>query len=436
MAHSSNSLMEKIRVYSVPLILGVISAFLWANIHWESYYNFINFKVIGSIDVRFLINDIFMVFFFAVAAIEITMSLLPGGSLNPIKKAVNPLCATVGGVVSPVAVFFILNTLVGAPELARGWGIPTATDIALAWLLARIIFGVGHPAVSFLLLLAIVDDGIGLGIIAIFYPNPDIPAQPIWLLSTAAGMAIVYVMRRFHIRSFVPYLIIGGLFSWFGLFNAGLHPALSLVLIIPFLPHVRKQSGVSTSCTVPKSEESTFRETSKDDSSSLLNCDADKPTDDSLLDCDPEDAGDSYRFGHSTLLDCEIKFRSFVDFGLFFFGLANAGVQFTSMHTVTWIVLFALIIGKTVGVFCFGRLAEMLGFPLPDGMTRRHLATVGLIAGLGLTVALFVAGVAFADLVVQGAAKMGALFSAAVFILAPLLAKLLGVKRENTAARK
>lgn len=416
--------MEKIRGYSVPLILGVIVAVIWANVHWDSYYHFVHLKVIGSLDVHFLVNDIFMVFFFAIAAIEITMSCLPGGSLNPIKKAVNPLFATIGGVLGPIAVYFILNALIGAPEFARGWGIPTATDIALAWLLARVIFGAGHPAVSFLLLLAIADDAIGLGIIAIFYPNPELPAQPIWLLSTLAGMIIVYIMRKYDVRSFIPYLAIGGLFSWFGLYNAGLHPALSLVVIIPFLPHGRNQPEAGTSCAIPIVEP-------KDNNDSLLACDVNNPNDESLLDCDPEDQDHTYRSSHSTLLDCEIKFRPFVDFGLFFFGLTNAGVQFTSMSAVTWIVLFSLLIGKTVGVFAFGRIAELIGFPLPDGMTRTHLATAGLIAGLGLTVALFVAGVAFVDPIIQGAAKMGALLSAIVFILAPIFARFMGVKREE-----
>lgn len=389
----ASSIMDKVRVYSLPLILGVIVAVIWANLDYQSYYNFVHFKVIGSLDVHFLVNDIFMVFFFAVAAIEITMSFLPGGTLNPVRKAVNPLFATIGGVIGPIAVFLILNAFIGGPEFARGWGIPTATDIALAWLLARVIFGVGHPAVSFLLLLAIVDDAIGLGIIAIFYPNPNVPTQPVWLLLTVIGIIIVYIMRKANIKSFVPYLAAGGLLSWFGLYNAGLHPALSLVVIIPFLPHIPCQ---------PKENVNNAQE-----------------------------QGAHHKYGHSALIDCEIIFRPFVDFGLFFFGLANAGVQFASMSAVTWIILLSLIIGKTLGIFLFGRLAEIVGFALPDGMTRGHLVVAGLIAGLGLTVALFVAGVAFQDPVIQGAAKMGALLSAVVFVLAPIFAKLSGIKRES-----
>lgn len=137
-----------------------------------------------------------MVFFFAIAAVEIVQSLSPGGDLNPLKKAVNPLMATMGGVLGPVAVYLLLNSIIGSPEYLRGWGIPTATDIALAWLVARFVFGDKHPAVSFLLLLAIADDAIGLVIIAIFYPDPVNPVEPIWLLVTLAGMAISFILRK------------------------------------------------------------------------------------------------------------------------------------------------------------------------------------------------------------------------------------------------
>ncbi len=78
----------------------------------------------------------------------------------------------------------------GEGSLSRGWGIPTATDIALAWLVARAVFGKGHPAINFLLLLAVADDAIGLGIIAVFYGDPSNPARPEWLGLVAAGMAI------------------------------------------------------------------------------------------------------------------------------------------------------------------------------------------------------------------------------------------------------
>lgn len=380
----NNKTLNLLREFSIPLISGVIVALMWANLGPQSYYDFVHTKFIGNIDFHFLINDIFMVFFFAIAAVEITQSVLPGGDLNPIRKAINPLFATAGGVLGPIALFFIFNALIGLPDYTRGWGIPTATDIALAWLVARMIFGKGHPAVSFLLLLAIADDAIGLGIIAIFYPDPNHPTQPLYLLLTLGGMIIAYVLRRMGTHSYWPYLLVGGLLSWFGLFKTGLHPALALVFIIPFLPHAKREEG---------------------------------------------HLFDTTEHEHSTLTQFEHEWKAFVDLGLFAFGLSNAGVEFASISNVTWIVLTSLIIGKTFGIFIMGYIAQLIGFPLPDGMSNKELIVAGLIAGLGLTVALFVAGVAFTDPTIQGAAKMGALLSGLVFILAPIASKVFGIKK-------
>ncbi|MEM5817119.1 MAG: Na+/H+ antiporter NhaA, partial [Desulfitobacterium hafniense] len=82
--------------FSIPLILGVLIALVWANLAPENYHHFVHNEIIGHISLHFFVNDIFMVFFFAMAAIEITQSLLPGGSLNPLKRAINPLMATLG----------------------------------------------------------------------------------------------------------------------------------------------------------------------------------------------------------------------------------------------------------------------------------------------------------------------------------------------------
>ncbi|MEI6638701.1 MAG: Na+/H+ antiporter NhaA, partial [Chlorobium sp.] len=143
-----------LREFSAPLLLGVAIALFWANMDAHSYGAFIHEPVLFKLDLHFLTNDIFMTLFFGIAAAEITQSLLPGGDLNPPKKAANALMATLGGILGPVLVYFSLNSFFGDPSLARGMGIPTATDIALAWLVARIAFGKEHPAVAFLLLLA------------------------------------------------------------------------------------------------------------------------------------------------------------------------------------------------------------------------------------------------------------------------------------------
>ncbi|HUH03608.1 MAG TPA: Na+/H+ antiporter NhaA [Kofleriaceae bacterium] len=376
--------------FSIPLIGGVIAALLWANLGPESYAAFLHYSPFGEhsdLTFHFLFNDIFMVFFFGIAAGEITEACLPGGALNPPRRAVNPILATVGGVVGPVAVYLIWAQATGDASIVNGWGVPTATDIALAWLVARMVFGKGHPAVSFLLLLAVADDGIGLGIIAVKYPDPLHPTEPVYLALVAVAMVAAFAMRRFGIKHFAWFVLGPGVLSWLGLLLAHLHPALALVAIVPFMPHAEKDFG---------------------------------------LFAEEEEEGPG---AADTLNRFQAFFRTPVDFGLFGFGIANAGVMVSNVGNATWAVLVALIVGKTLGVFLFGAIGQLLGFPLPAGMGRGHLLVTGMIAGLGLTVALFVAGQAFVDPTLQGAAKMGALLSVLAAPLAFATGRLLRVRR-------
>jgi len=373
-----------LREFSVPLIAGVIVALVWANLPGNGYRDFINAPVFGTLSLEFITNDIFMVFFFGIAAVEITLSCLPGGALNPPLKAVNPLLSTLGGVLGPALIYLTLNYFFGSRLSMRGWGIPTATDIAFAWLAARLIFGNNHPVISFLLLLAIADDAIGLVIIALFYPDPSNPVLPAWLALTLAGMAVSFFLRGKMVRNYWPYLVLGGILSWTGLIKAHLHPALALVFIVPFMPYpVRSGKHV--------------------------------------FDEDPRDL--------STLSRFERDWKVIVDFGLFLFGLANAGVAACGIQALTWIVFFALLFGKSLGIFSMGWAAERLGFPLPKGMDKRHLLVAGVISGTGFTVALFMCGVAFSAPDLQAAAKIGAMLSLFSALVAALVARALKIGR-------
>lgn len=401
--------------FSILLIAGVIAGLAMANIDIGSYEKVVGYHVFGEnvevfghpITTHFLINEIFMVFFFGIAAKVITDSMLPGGALNPVSKAINPLLGTLGGVLGPAGLYFLLTLVFygGTNEfstVANGWAIPTATDIALAWLVARLVFGVGHPAVNFLLLLAVADDAIGLGIIAIFYPAPEQPVTPIWLLLTAGGMGVAFAMRRVGVRYWTLYVGIAGAMSWVGLLKAAIEPALALVVIVPFLPTTVKHganlmteehSGGTPHQGMPPSNVS----------------------------------------NHSPLQQFERHLKLFVDIGLFFFAFANAGVAFSTINSVTFIVLLSLIVGKTVGISLFSIVASKVGFPLPTGMRMKHLLVVGLIAGLGLTVALFVAGKAFTGPPFQEPAKMGAVLSFVVIIPAIIAGIVLRVRDTNSA---
>lgn len=431
MSNQKNGLVPLLQEFSIPLLAGVACALVAANIDPEWYHHWfgkahaepgeephvwtLGFQMFGHwVGLHFLINDIFMVFFFGIAAKEITESCLPGGSLNPPRKAVNPLIATIGGVVGPVAAFFGFMFLARAMGLSgydqlsadewsghlRGWGIPTATDIALAWLVARRVFGKGHPAVNFLLLLAVADDAIGLGIIAIFYGDPAHPARPEYLGLVAAGMAVAYVLRRRGVQAWWPYIFVAGPLSWCGLVMAHLHPALALVPIVPFLPGPRRDTGLFTE---------------QDE-----------------IDVMGEETAQDLGMQHSPLHLYEHQTKAFVDFGLFFFALGNAGVELKGIGLMTWVVLGSLVVGKTVGIAGFGLVGKAIGFNLPTGMKVRDLFMAGYVAALGLTVALFVAGAAFeTDRVLEGQAKMGALLSGLVGITAVVLGKALGFGRSE-----
>ena len=375
-----------LREFSVPLLAGVLCGLGWANLAPDRYHQVVHGKIFTLASLHFITNDLFMVLFFGMAAVEIVRSCLPGGPLHPIRKAVNPLLATVGGIAGPAAVYLGLNHAFGSPELARGWGIPTATDIALAWLVARAVFGDRHPAVAFLLLLAVADDAAGLAIIAIFYPDPGHPAIPAWLLLTAAGMLAAYIFRKENVGSYWPYLLVGGGLSWAGLFNAHLHPALALVFITPFLPHGRKGEP-------------------------------------ELFEGDPRDLSTLSRFEH--------EWKVVVDFGMFLFGLVNAGVGFSDTGIATWLVLASLLAGKALGICGFALVGRSLGYPPPERLGVRELLLVGMIAGMGLTVSLFIAGEAFVDPRIQGAAKMGALLSGAIAPAAIVMGKLLKVGKQK-----
>lgn len=408
-------LVRWLQEYSLPLIAGVLVALIVANWNSDIYHALVmsplhqiwhNVTHAGHFHVdhghgwehyfslHFLVNDIFMVLFFGVAAKEITEACLPGGALNPFKRALNPLFATIGGILGPVLTFFALNAVPGEPSWKMGWGIRTATDIALAWLVARLIFGNRHPAVSFLLLLAVADDAIGLGIIAFAYPDPLHPvewANTAWIL---AGLGTAFGLRFAGVRAWLPYVLFGGAFAWWGLFSAHLHPALALVFIVPLIPAATRDRGLYVAA---------------------------------------ENADGHQNEQHSSPLDkFEHSTRSTVDFGLFFFAFANAGVAFSDITSLTWIILTSLVIGKLWGITAFAMIAEKLGFAMPTGMKLPHLAVTSVIAGLGLTVALFVSGQAFVDVSTQSAAKMGALMSAAAALAAVVLANVLGVA-EGTA---
>lgn len=451
----------KLQKYSVPLVVGVTMAMIWSNVDQESYDSFTNGQIWGlelvghEITLHFVVNDIFMCFFFGLAIKEVTEAVLPGGSLSPIRRAANPLISTLGGVVGPIVVYYImvlvmdaagsfdgtmcvtlkkdddhrLRRLAGSggdkeygPKeqcslsmLLKGWGVPTATDISLAWMFALLIFGAGHPAINVLLLLAIVDDALGMVIIAVFYPDPEAPVEPVWLLFVLLAMVVAYILRKLNLNLWHWWVLIPGPLSWLGLIKAHVHPALALVFVVPFMPaHAKKKKGDQSYLkhlgginkallkVVDMLPQTSAKKGKGEDGEELLDerSAAVKKAAEQLL-----------HHTHAPLHSFEHALKLPVDLGMFFFGLANAGVQLGAFGGITLSVIIALLVGKTLGIAGFGMLAMCMGFALPAGVTMVDLISMSALGGVGLTVALFVANQAFVDPDLQGQAKMGAVLS-------------------------
>ena len=361
--------------HALVLPVGAGLALLWANLSASSYTRFAD-------SLRFVVNDIGMVFFFALAAKEVVEATAAGGALHTWRRAALPCIAAVGGMGVPAALYVAYATAVGEPKLVRGWAIPCATDIAFSALVARAIFR-RHPAIPFLLLLAIADDALGLLILAAFYPVGELNliTGGIFL---AAGMIAAFTLKKRCVRSFWPYLAVAGPLAWFGLFQGGLHPALALVPVVPFVPHAARDPGLFVEA--------------------------------------PPTARD-------TLSEFEHWWKHPVQVVLFLFGLVNAGVALRAYGHGTWAVLLAIMLGKPTGIGLAVAAAVAIGFRLPQKLTWRDVAVVGCTAGIGFTVALFFATAAFPTGRWLDETKLGALLSVASAVVAVTAAAALGVGR-------
>jgi Na+:H+ antiporter, NhaA family len=349
---------------SLLLVVGTLAALLWANLDIDAYDRIAH-------PLHFWVNDVGMVFFFALATKEIFEATLPGGALASPRQAAVPLAAAIGGMAAPAMIYVALVLGFGPGSLARGWAIPCATDIAFSAMIARLVFPKGHPAVPFLLLLAVADDALGLAILAIFYPSAPL-APAVFAAGMTAAVASAALLRRRRVRSFWPYVLGPGVLSWLSLYMGGFHPALALVPVVPFMPHQHRDLGVFDA-----------REHLQPDT---LN-----------------------RFEHWWAVPVQVV--------LLLFGFANAGVPFTQAGPGTWYVLAALLIGKPVGIAVFTAASRLAGGRLPPGLRAIDVVLVGVTAAIGFTVALFFATAAFPEGAELNATKMGALAS---FLAAPL----------------
>jgi NhaA family Na+:H+ antiporter len=361
---------------SLLLVMGALAGLLWANLSPSGYAQVTN-------RLYFPVNDIGMVFFFALAAKEVVEATLPGGPLASPRRAAIPIWAAVGGMIGPAMLHIALASWAGERGLVRGWAIPCATDIAFSYQVARFIFGSGHPAIPFLLLLAIADDALSLVILAIAYPAGIVrPGEFAGMLTGAVVAA--WFLQRSRVMSFWPYVLVAGTLSWMAFLRGGLHPALALVPIVPFIPHGERDLGRAAS------EEGTRT--------------------------DPLNVFARW-------------WQAPVQVILFLFGVINAGIPLSRVGVGTWVVVAALLGGKPLGIVIFTGGAAWVGLHRVSGVTRRDMLVIGMTAAIGFTVSLFFATAAFPSGRFLSETKMGALLSLGAAGLAIALARVLGVGR-------
>ncbi len=356
--------LTELQEFSSYLLSGAVIAQLWIHGDADSYHATIHDIVWKmpwmemEVSLHFLANEVLMAFFFGIAAKELAEAALKKQGALRGMKGVLPMMACAGGVIGPAIVYRTICTR----DMTDAWAVPCATDIAFAWLGARAIWGAKHPAVTFLLALAVADDFIGMGIIAVFYPQRAFNVAGLSLL--VIGMTLAFACnrgaRRFPVWGRWQAFVIPGAICWFGLHLAGLHAALALVFVVPFIPMRDRDEGLFAE-----------EENETPDSINLF----------------------------------EQTHKPFVDMGLFYFGLANAGVVWwgsAAWDQNSWAVFVGLGAGKTLGICVFTVVGYLLlrcttrGASLPvdteSGERIRWLdvPVIGLLGAMGFTVALFV----------------------------------------------
>jgi Na+:H+ antiporter, NhaA family len=377
------------------LLFCAVAALTWSNSPWsDSYFNLWQTPfTIGFGDstiskpLLLWINDFLMAIFFLLVGLEIKREILVG-ELADMRKAALPIAAALGGMIVPAAIFAVLN--VGSPAI-KGWGIPMATDIAFALgVLALVGRGVPLALKVFLMALAIVDDIGAVVVIALFYSG-DLDWTS--LFKAAVVMVLLLGMNRFGARAPIGYAVLG-LFLWFFFLKSGIHATVAGVLLASAIP---ARVRMDTSEFVKEGRE-------------ILNqLDAEGFSSHGTVVVSEERQGAVHALERACediqmpLERMENSLHPYVTFGIMpLFALANAGVALGKVSFASFVepvalgVLLGLAIGKPVGIFLFTKVSCMLGIcSLPSGVGFRQVFGVGILGGIGFTMSLFIAELAF-----------------------------------------
>lgn len=350
----------------VALMAAAAVAFTWANTPWSSaYFQLLETPVAVAVGDAGLhkplllwINDGLMALFFLMVGLEVKREIAQG-ELSSLRKAALPVAAALGGMVVPALLYAALN--LGGPGQA-GWAIPMATDIAFALgVLALLGDRVPTSLKIFLAALAVADDIGAVTVIALFYTSK----LSLTVLAIAVGLgALLLVLNRLRVQNLGLYLLVGAAL-WVAVLKSGVHATIA---------------GVILAMAVP------LRGEEDDD--------------------------------HSPLVHLEHTLHPWVSWLVLpVFALANAGVtvvgtELQLLHPVALGTVAGLLVGKSLGIPAFSWLAVRFDLGvLPQGASWRHVVGVGLLGGIGFTMSIFVAGLAFVDPTLLDTAKLGILGS-------------------------
>lgn len=322
--------------YLVLLPIGAGIALAWVNLRPESYYTFVD-------AAAFWVNDVAMVFFFGLVLKEVVEATAAGGVLHSWRRLALPVMGAIGAAIAARQAHLWFVDYADEPMLAQAWPVPLATDVALAYFIARLTFKPQHPVIPFVILLGLAADSIGFIALAWFDTTPDLRLLEA-IAYLAAAIAVSIALRKMRVKTFWPYAIVGGGLSWWAFYRGGFHPALALLPILPIMPHAARDPGF-------------------------------------FVDARPDAQDALSRF--------ELVVHYPAQIALFFFGLVNAGVPFRGLELGTFAVPVAALVGKPLGMLIAVGVAVAAGLHLPPKVGWRDMVVVGFIASMGFTVALF-----------------------------------------------
>jgi Na+:H+ antiporter, NhaA family len=396
----------------IVLLISTAMALAWSNSPWgASYFHLWETEIVVgsaasplSLTLHEWINDLLMAVFFLLVGLEIKREMLVGELSSP-RQAALPILAALGGMVIPALCYVALNR--GGPAMA-GWGIPMATDIAFALgILALLGPRVPLGLKVFLAALAIVDDLGAVLVIAFFYTS-----SIAWgaLAGAGACVALLLWLNARRICALTPYLMLGALL-WYCFLLSGIHATIAGVVLALTIPTDARINADEFSARA-RALVDEFDRTETGDLLVLTS----KGQQEALHGLDV-----AVSAVNAPLLKLEHSLNTLVSFGIMpLFALSNAGVRLDGAAVALTSpaalgIMAGLVIGKTVGITGFSVLAVRAGIAsLPAGVTWRMLNGAAWLAGIGFTMSLFIAGLAFSDVALLEASKISVLASSVV----------------------